>query len=70
MDWMIIGAAFIAGWAMLSVFSSERMSRSQQIQLALAKAATEQARQSTEVPIALSNEAALVGSPAAFNRKR
>jgi hypothetical protein len=69
MDWIIIGATLIAGWAMLSVFSGERLSRSQLIETAKAKSA-EQARQASEIPIAVSNEAALVGSPAAFNRKR
>jgi antitoxin component of MazEF toxin-antitoxin module len=45
------------------------MSKSQLIPAAMAKAA-DQARQGAEVPIAVSNEAALVGTPAAFNRKR
>jgi hypothetical protein len=71
MDWMIIGAAVIAGWAMLSVLSGERLTRSQLLEIAQAQVkAAEQARLAAEIPIALSNEAALVGSPAAFNRKR
>jgi hypothetical protein len=68
MDWMIIGAAVIGGWAMLSVFSSERIARAQLVAIARSKAAERD--RDAEVPIALSNEGALHGSASAFNRKR
>jgi hypothetical protein len=44
MDWMIVAAAVIGGWAMLSVLSGERMVRARQVSdaLAAAKAAAEQ----------------------------
>ncbi len=45
MDWMIVTATVIAGWAMLSVLSGERMNRAKQIADAIkaAKAAAEHA---------------------------
>ena len=68
MDWLMIGGIAVAGWSMLSVLSGERMRRSQQIIALRASAAAPKA--GDEIPIAVSNEAALVGSAAAFNRKR
>jgi hypothetical protein len=38
MDWMIIAAAVIGGWMMLSVLSGERMIRAKQVADAIAKA--------------------------------
>jgi len=72
MDWVLIGTIVVAGWAMLSVLSGERLGQAQNMAIALANAAAEQAKAAREgdIPIAVSNEAALTGSPAAFNRKR
>jgi hypothetical protein len=70
MDWILIGAIVVAGWAMLSVLSGERLGQAQRAAILLAHAAAEQvAAKDNEIPIARSNEAALVGSPAAFKRK-
>ncbi len=45
MDWMIIAAAAISGWVMLSVLSGERISRQQQIASAIAAAKAAAAEQ-------------------------
>jgi len=72
MDWILIGAIVIAGWVMLSVLSSERLGQAQRLAITMAYSAAEQAKTASEkeIPIAKSNEAALVGSHAAFNTKR
>jgi hypothetical protein len=66
MDYLILAGVVVAGWAMLAVLSGERMNRAQR----MAVVAAEQARVASAVPIATSNDAALAGSPAAFNQKR
>ena len=55
MDWILIGSIVVAGWAMLSVLSGERMRKSQQAAVQLAAAVVEQAK-ANEIPIARSSE--------------
>lgn len=45
MDWMIVAAIVIAGWAMLSVLTGERSNRAKQIAdaIAAARAAAQEA---------------------------
>jgi hypothetical protein len=70
MDWILIGAIAVAGWAMLSVLTSERLGQAQRVAIMLANAAADKAAAADkEIPIARSNDAALAGSPAAFNKK-
>jgi len=72
MDWIVIGAIVLAGWAMLSVLSGQRMSQAQRLAIALAHAAAEQARlaRENEIPVAAASEGPLTASTAALNRKR
>jgi hypothetical protein len=69
MDWILIGAIVIAGWAMLSVLSGERMGKAQRIAIALAQQAAEQAKaKEGEIPIARVNEG-IAGSIGGKTRK-
>ncbi len=49
MDWIVIGAIVVCGWAMLSVLSGQRFGQAQQIALALAERA--KAAKEAEEPI-------------------
>jgi hypothetical protein len=61
MDWVLIGAIFIAGWAMLTVLSCERLGKAQQIAVILA--ATEGAKaKENEIPIARASEGPIAGT--------
>ncbi len=65
MDWILIGAIVVAAWVMLSVLSSDRLGKAQQIAVALAKAAAtaEQAKpREGEIPIARSAGGPVAGS--------
>ncbi len=56
MDWIVIAAMVIAGWAVLSVLSGERMKRAQQLAIALSKLAADQAKEKeNEIPIAMAS---------------
>ena len=62
MDWIVIASMVVAGWAVLSVLSGERMNRAQQIAMALAKLAADQAKErESQIPIAMSSDAVLKG---------
>ncbi len=60
MDWMIVTGIVVAGWMILSVLSSERLTRTQ----LLATAANEKARADAEIPIAVSSDAVRSAIPA------